>query len=1321
MTILKYLQYLKENNIKLEVTEGQIRIIADKNKISPILIEDIKSKKNEIIDFLTLKNNAYSGVQKSEADVSFSFPVSSVQYRMYLLYLKHVDSIAYNVRQAIPLSNSINLSKIEKILSELISRHENLRSSFHLENDEINQVVHSVVELKLNVLKYNSLAGKDTLNFEKLPFDLGNAPLFRASILEDDQNNHTLLIDFHHIIIDGISLQILQEEFLTLYNGEQLEPLEFQYRDYCLWQKTIEYKKIIAKQEEYWLGKFEKYIPEFNLPRDYNYSNFQVFDGATLSFKLSENETNLIKKFSENLGITLYVFLASCLKLFLSKVSSQEEIVIGTIVSGRRTLAFDRTVGMFSNTLVLHSRINPTFSIKEFLLYVKQSILEAFDNQDYPFELLVENINKDSEYYQQNPIFNVCFTHDNIYSEINNIYKDAPSEFTHTPGIAKFDLYLGSIDLGNQILLNLNYNTSIYKNETIEVFAKCLLEIIKQFVKDPRLNLKDIELIDDREKQKLLIGFNNTFQPYPNQKCIHQLFEEQAKRNPTNIAVEYENEHITYLELSRRSDHLASILSSEEFKNEQIIAINESNLINTCIGILGILKSCKAYLPVDQFYPRDRLHYLWKKCKIKTIVSSDSKTLIANFELRRIDIGKLDCAFEQISFELAADSSFPAYLIFTSGSTGQPKGVVIRHSSVVNLISNQIAEFNIKCDDRVFQFSSISFDASVEQIWLALLTGSTLVGIDKEKLVNMDNLEEAIEALGVTHLHATPSFLLNLDFTKMPSLRRVVSGGESCPVELAKMARSCSFYNEYGPTETTVTSIMFRYDNSIPMENSVLIGKPIRNTYAYIVNSENLLMPIGIPGELCLGGAGLAIGYYDEVDLTKDKFIDSPFEPGGKLYKTGDKVRWLPDGNIEFLGRIDDQIKIRGFRVELNEIRKVLLNNEKVKDCEVLVLEHTGDKVICAYVVLNSDTTVEFLREYLEIKLPYYMIPYYFVILEKMPVNRSGKVDKKNLPLPYDGFNNTNTEILQTYGNEIERKIMKIWSEVLNIQIDSLDTMSNFFKVGGHSLKIVKVLSKIKSEFDVIIRSKDLYDQPVIKDIAQKVIVKKFWTNEIVYFNKESKLKIFCFPPIVGFGYCYSKLANHFPEYCLCAFNFIEEKSTIDFYVNKMIDLQPNSSFVLLAYSAGAKLLYAVAQELEKRGKVVAKIILIDGYWNYRGISDRSSIMGTYDKWILDLNIEYLKTDFYNRIYSYDTFLKGIELSGVLNSDIHFLLSQGHDTHESYEHLIEERERVIATLGNYTQMTCFVYDAIGLHRELLDDEMLNANALIIKKILEKQV
>ncbi|NIM15674.1 MAG: amino acid adenylation domain-containing protein [Candidatus Aminicenantes bacterium] len=1032
------------------------------------------------------------------------YPVSPAQKRLVFLNLLDQEATNYNMPRAVMIEGDLDNEHMEKVFKALLWRHEVFRTSFKLVDDEPVQYIRDNVHFSIDYKEINTPGNEqeadnqvgDLIKEFITPFDLSKAPLLRASLLPIEEDRHLLICDMHHIISDGTSIAIFIGEFIDLYNGKQLDLLKVQYKDFSTWQNELLNRGTVEKQKEYWLNIFKGVIPVLELPLDYPRPLLQSNEGMIYTFEIGKEETAGLKRIALQEGITLFIVLLAAYNILFSKLSNQEDIIIGTPIAGRKHADLESLIGMFVNTAALRNYPARDKSFKDFLEEVKENTIAAFDNQEYQFEDLIENVNVNRD-MGRNPIFDVMVVLQNTDFSKKSIpgLTFKPYEFENST--SKFDLLWEGIETENNLFISIQYCTKLFKRSTIERFSRYLKNIVSSIIENSVKKLAKVEIITEEEKREILCDFNDTQAEYPENKPLHELFEEQTGKTPGNIAVTFNDEQLTYKELNNRSDQLAHLMRKRGIKADEIIGIMMKRSLEMMIGIFSVLKAGGAYMPIDPGYPQERIKYILEDSGTKLVLTrkqSKEKVLdtcesvdLKNLDLIAYKLGNLENKNTKAAENLA-------YVIYTSGSTGNPKGVLIDHYSVVNRLNWMQKQFPIDDRDTLLQKTSFTFDVSVWEIFWWALVGAKVCMLIPGGEKDPARIADTIARKKVSIIHFVPSMLTPfMEFIKetgktksISSLRQVIASGEALTLaqvtrlnELLYNQNSTKLANLYGPTEAAVDVSFFDCSAREKLEK-VPIGKPIDNIQLFIVDRGLDLQPVGVPGELCISGVGVGRGYLNNIELTLKKFVESPFEAGKRMYKTGDFARWLPDGNIEFLGRSDFQVKIRGFRVEPGEIESQLLKHEKIEGAVVLTREENQDKHLCAYIVSEENLKISDLKGHLTGNLPGYMIPSLFIKIEKIPLTPNGKVDRKAL-LSYDTKLGTGKEYIPPK-NKTEKIIAGIWKEVLNF--DKVSIYDNIFDLGGDSIKIIKINSKIRQILKKDIPILSMFRFPTIKSLS---------------------------------------------------------------------------------------------------------------------------------------------------------------------------------------------------------------------------------------------
>ncbi|RFB38346.1 non-ribosomal peptide synthetase [Brevibacillus sp. VP] len=1034
----------------------------------------------ELAAYLTQSEEA-NYIEIEAAEKKTYYPVTAAQKRMYIAQQWEADEAtsSYHMPFMMEITGPLQVDKLQQILKSLVERHEALRTSFHMIDEVLMQKIHADVLWDLDIDIEPVVAVEQEIEdkmFQFLrKFDLSQASLFRAKLLRVNANQHVLLLDMHHIISDGFSYQIFFEELTKLYQGEELPPLKIQYKDYAVWQHSEEQQKRLQQQEEYWLRQFQGEIPVLELPTDYQRPVDKQFAGALFTYELSVDITEKLRKLAIREKTTLYTVLLTVYNVLLTKYTSQEDIIVGTPIAGRPHADLDRVFGMFVNTLAIRTTPKVDYSFLEYLSEVKETVLGAYQNPDYPFEELVEKtlVQRD---ISRNPLFDVMFSVEKLPSAVQfDELRFCPRLFDWKK--AKFDLDWTVVE-GESLQVLVEYSTSLFDRLTVERMSKHFEHILEQIIEHPKLSISDIELLTEAEKQQILIEFNQSDKYFDRQKTIQEQFEEWVDKTPDSMALVFKDKQLTYQELNQRANQVAHLLRANGISANDFIGLMVDRSLEMIISMLGILKAGGAYLPIDPDYPEDRIDYMLSDSKAKILLKQSEQTAPASFEGKVISIDTpelLEMDVENVS--RVNSSSDLAYIIYTSGSTGKPKGVLINHRCVINM--QLTAEtFGISPTSRVLQFASFSFDSSVGEIFYTLLNGACLYLVEKDLLLSGNEFVLWLKKNKISSIpFISPSALRMLPYEDLPDLAYISTGGEALPADLVKAwGENRIFLNAYGPTETTVDATV----GICTPEGKPHIGRPVKNKKVYVVNSSNQLQPIGVPGELCIGGEGVALGYLNRPDLTQEKFVSNPFIPGERMYRSGDLVRWLPDGTIEYYGRLDDQVKIRGHRIELGEIETRLLEHPSIKEAIVIPRSDESEATyLCSYLIVEGLWNAADMRKYLKASLPDYMIPSYFVELQELPLTPNGKVDKKALPKPEKQMHRGQDYVAPT--NLVQSILSQIWSDVLGNE--NIGIHDNFFELGGDSIKAIQISARL-NKHNLKVKMRELFKNPTIAELS---------------------------------------------------------------------------------------------------------------------------------------------------------------------------------------------------------------------------------------------
>ena len=1054
-----------------------------------IFVKDILENPiiKDLSDLISIKNyKTHKNLIPKVAKSDYYIASSSQKRTYYASNISGNESTLYNISGGIILDKMPDAQKLENAFNKLIKRQASLRTYFEIENNEVVQKIQDNIDFKLDL--ENEIMDEKQIksifdSFVK-PFDLSKAPLFRAKVVNLNNGKALLAIDMHHIISDGTSLSILVNDVCRIYNDEKIPELEIDYKDYSVWENNKLNNGDFKEAEDYWTNQFKDEIPVLNLPTKPRPA-VQSFEGNKVYAEVDKLNTEKINNLAKNLGVTPYMFLLSAYYILLSKYTSQEDIIVGTPIVNRNSSELYDIVGMFVNSLPLRVNIDSSLTFSNFINHVKKICLESYKYQNYPFDELVSKLNFTRD-TSRNPLFDTMFIYQSngytpvSFNGINAEYYIPKSK------ISKFDLSLEVIPNGETLSLSFEYATKLFDEDFIKNLSSHYINILNAILENTEIKIANIDMLSKEEKNKILYDFNNTKVDYSKDKTISQLFEEQVEKTPDNIAVVFENQQLTYRELNERSNSLAYYLRNKGIGRNDIVGIMVNRSLEMIVSILAVLKSGGAYLPIDPTYPNSRITYMINDSNVKTILTQsilqkrfNNLSNSLSIDLSNHSIYANPC--KNLNVINAPDDL--AYLIYTSGSTGKPKGVMLTQKNVNNFIKGTCDVINFK--DTIVSVTTMCFDIFVLETILPLEKGLKVVIANETEQNIPKSLNELCIKNNVKILQTTParmSLLLsdssNLDYIKNLSI--IMLGGEQFPYKLLQQLKSITnseIYNMYGPTETTVWSSIKDLTNT----NSINIGKPIANTQMYILDKKLNLLPIGVPGELYVGGDGLSRGYLGRERLTSQKFINNPYIKNDIIYNTGDVAKWLPNGELDCLGRSDSQVKLRGLRIELGEIENQILSFPNIENSAVCIKNDSSDRqFLCAYFTSKERISISELKNYLSKFLPNYMVPSFLIQLEDFKYTPNGKVDKNSLP-KLDISINTNMILPET---KTERDLSKIWKDLLGISPISIN--ENFFNIGGDSILALKMQIELLNN-NINISYADIFKYNTIKELALRI------------------------------------------------------------------------------------------------------------------------------------------------------------------------------------------------------------------------------------------
>lgn len=1044
-----------------------------------------------------------------EAPLRTNYPISTVQRRLWIQSQVEDVGAAYNLSNVHLLQGVLDPDAMNFAFEKLIDRHESLRTSFkEQEKGYVTQIVHDSKELSFKVAycdcrtleqaEKDEVINKDFLT----PFDLTRAPLIRVGVYQilDDQWAVTLTI--HHIVSDAWSLRVIVDELFMNYNAfidkndVSQESLRIQYKDYALWQHNRLNAEELDKDREYWLKQFETEVPVLQLPGHTNKPE-AGYVSRSLTTMIDSQDLKKIQDLADAKGCTLYMALLSVVNVLFYRYTGVNDITIGTPVAGRDHIDLERQIGFYVNTLALRTRVNgKSDNFENVLDHVKELTINAYQHQHYPFDELVAELNLERG-KGRNPLFDTLVVLQN--QDLENSYQKDLIGLTIKPydgalsQSSIFDLVFNFSMSENSLRLDLIYNSEIHQDFYANQLKCHFIQLLQAVVQNPKLHLEEIDFLAEQEKYQLIKGFNDRPFTYDNTDDLISAFRNQAAKHPTYIALNDHGSLTTYEQLEEKSDRLASFLVKKYdvsvFDKIGILLERSDNLI---VAILAVLKTGAAFVLIDVSLPNTRKRLILEDSGAKLIISQSEYIYDLDFydgALLAVDIQMATLpAFENNLPKILPDLT--AYIIFTSGSTGKPKGVMVDHAAITNALTSHQQVIGVREAENVLQFFSPSFDAFVFEIFIALLNGATLHMYGEQKREDTGLLQAFMNEHEINFASFAPAYLPFVDPKQIPSLKRVLSGGEQPSSNcVASLLNNVDYINAYGPTETCViaTANTLRKGSRLP-EGTISIGTPIPGLSIYILNEDQQLAPIGVIGEVFIAGQMLAKGYLNDTELTADKFLVDPFQANMKMYRSGDMARWSPDGTLFFCGRKDDQVKIRGYRIEIGEVQKSITNFPDVLNAVVVVRTNKFDeKELAAYYVSEFQLDETQIKDYLRSILPAYMVPLYLMQLDHIPLTSNGKVDVKSLP-DFSKSDHLKSEILIRPMNEVERRLSDIWCEILDK--DLIGLQENFFDLGGHSLKAIRLLSRIKEELDVNIKIDDLFNNLTIESMAKEIDAK---------------------------------------------------------------------------------------------------------------------------------------------------------------------------------------------------------------------------------------
>lgn len=1174
-----------------------------------------------------------SGTNKSapliaKAPASATIPLTSGQQRLWFLQQLFPSSAFYNVSTGIVFDGKLKVDILKKCLEEIINHNEILKSTYPAMGGSPVLKIGGNLKIEIDEFNFTQLTEAELVRETKYSiakqaatqFDLANGPLFKISLIKQKPSKFLLFLTMHHIVIDLWSIGLLKEQIAENYKLlSKEEPLKLQdskiqYTDYALWQQN---KGLDDSQLRYWREKFSGELPILDLPTDRKHPSVPSFKGQNNSQLLSVDFSSKIFDLAKSYQVTPFVLLLSAYYVLLFRHTSQEDLIIGSPLSVRNEKSLEGILGFFVDTIALRSFVTSELKFSELVLRVRDEVLEAFSNNEIPFDDLVKELKIDRS-LATNPLFQTMFVYDSEEKKLSfGDGIDILEDFQFDPGVAKFDLTLFVKEQNDRLAFTFEYATDIFEETTILRFQEHLKLILDGVTCNPECKVKEIQIVTEQEKHFFHhsdIQLDNSFIGY---KGIHDIIADFALKTPDAVAVISEDRSITYRELLQRSEVIIPLILQHSKGENKIVALATNRSIEMIVGMLAILKAGCAYLPVDSDYPKQRIDFMLEDAGVELILTQE--VLKNNFDGFN---GAVLCIEKEnnikgslILSKVEANENNLAYVIYTSGSTGKPKGVPISHKSIMNSTAGRLSFY--ESNPSVFLLlSSFSFDSSKAGIFWTLSTGGTLLISAKRAEQDLEGLAKTIEKYKVSHSLMLPTLYEILidqaDINKLNSLSTIIVAGEACPSVLVKkhfaVLPQTNLYNEYGPTEATVWCIAHKIlpKNS---ETGVPIGKPVANAQVFLLNRNKTLVPYGAVGEICVGGTCLSSGYLNRPDLVTEVYFDNPFGSvkGEKLYKTGDFGRYNKDGDIEYLGRVDDQIKIRGYRIELDEIENVISNHNAIEEVTVLIEEdeeNSMSKRLVAFVRTQNDFDEQELKLALRASLPDYMVPAIFLRVKDFPLLPNGKIDKKELLAIERPEINRTIDGDNLPKNDIEQHLINIWQEVL--QLSSIGANDNFFEIGGDSILSIQMLSKAKEQ-KILLSPNQIFKYQTIRELASYISknngANEKWDYLVPFRTEGAKKPLFCLHAGGGHVFFYKGLLEYInparPLYALQASGVYGKKGMhnsiaemADDYIKIIKSVQEKGPYNVLVYCFSATVGHEIAMKMKKSGDLCNLIVM---------------------------------------------------------------------------------------------------------------------------------